>query len=398
MGHALPMKVTFGDCAVDTGRQMFWKAGKPVRLEPQVFDVLAYFLQRPGTVISRDNLIDAVWDGRIVSDSTISTRINAVRRAIGDNDRTNRMLETLSKRGYRFSVDVSGDTGNYSDRRSSGNEAIKIAQSADGTVIAHATSGAGPPLLRAGQFLTHLNMDWDSEVRRPTLERLGTHFSLTRYDQRGTGLSGSPATDFSLARLVEDMLAVADDAELDCFSVWATSQGVPVSLAFAAAHPERVNRMVLYGGFVQGRAVREQEPDSVQADTFLDLIAEGWGKPSGAFGKAYATLFMPDASAEQIDDMCKMQLASATPEVAIALRRSIDTFDVSGILGQVRVPVLVVHTVEDSVNPLSQSLLMASLLPDAQLRIVDGRNHVPLPGTDAWETIMRVSIDFLRPA
>lgn len=205
-------------------------------------------------------------------------------------------------------------------------------------------------------------------------------------------------TDFSLERLVEDMLAVADDAELDKFSIWATSQGVPVSLAFAAAHPKRVNRMVLYGGFVQGRAVRQQEANSVQADTLLDLIAEGWGKPGGAFGKAYATLFMPDATAAQMDDMCKMQLASASPETAIALRHSIDSFDVSDILEQVRVPVLVVHTTEDSVNPLSQSRLMASLLPEAQLKIVDGRNHVPLPGTDAWETIMRVSVDFLRSA
>ncbi|OWV35781.1 alpha/beta fold hydrolase [Mameliella alba] len=396
MSHALPMKLTFGDCAVDTGRQMFWKLGKPVRLEPQVFDVLAYFLRHQGTVISRDDLIAAVWDGRAVSDSTVSTRINAVRRAIGDNDRANRMLETLSKRGYRFSVEVFGDTRTKPDPQSSVGQAINVARSSDGTVIAHATSGEGPPLLRAGQFLTHLNMDWESEVRRPTLDRLGTHFSLTRYDQRGTGLSGGPATDFSLDRLVEDMLAVADDAELDCFGIWATSQGVPVSLAFAAAHPERVNRMVLYGGFVQGRAVREPEPDSVQADTFLELIAEGWGKPGGAFGKAYATLFMPDASAAQIDDMCKMQLSSATPDIAIALRRSLDTFDVSDILDQVRVPVLVVHSVEDSVNPLSQSRLMASLLPDAQLSIVDGRNHVPLPGTDAWETIMRVSVDFLK--
>ncbi|MEW2915337.1 alpha/beta fold hydrolase [Leisingera sp. JC11] len=377
---------------------MFWKSGRSVRLEPQVFDVLAYFLQNPGIVISRDDLIEAVWGGRIVSDSTISTRINTVRRAIGDNDSANRMLETLSKRGYRFSVEVSSDTRTSPDGPSSGHQVIKVARSADGTVIAHATSGEGPPLMRAGQFLTHLNMDWESEVRRPTLDRLGAHFSLTRYDQRGTGLSGSPATDFTLERLVEDMLAVADDAELDRFPIWATSQGVPVSLAFAAAHPERISRMVLYGGFVQGRAVREPEPNSVQADTFLDLISEGWGKPGGAFGKAYATLFMPDASAAQIDDMCKMQLASASPDTAIALRRSIDTFDVSNILDQVRVPVLVVHTTQDSVNPISQTSLMASLLPDAQLRIVEGRNHVPLPGTDAWETIMRVSLDFLKSA
>ncbi|MDF0596761.1 alpha/beta fold hydrolase [Psychromarinibacter halotolerans] len=392
------MKITFGDCAVDTGRHMFWKAGKSVRLEPQVFDVLAYFLRNPGKVISRDDLVEAVWDGRAISDSTISTRINAVRRAIGDNDRANRMLETLSKRGYRLSAQVSGDTRTIPNIVNLERQIVKVARSADGTIIAHATSSEGPPLMRAGQFLTHLNMDWESEVRRPTLDRLGAHFALTRYDQRGTGLSGGPMTDFSLERLVEDMLAVADDAELDKFSIWATSQGVPVSLAFAAAHPKRVNRMVLYGGFVQGRAVRQQEANTVQADTLLDLISEGWGKPGGAFGKAYATLFMPDATAAQMDDMCKMQLASASPETAIALRRSIDSFDVSDILEQVRVPVLVVHTTEDSVNPLSQSRLMASLLPEAQLKIVDGRNHVPLPGTDAWETIMRVSVNFLRSA
>jgi DNA-binding winged helix-turn-helix (wHTH) protein/alpha-beta hydrolase superfamily lysophospholipase len=390
------MKITFGDCTVDTDRQMFWKSGISVRLEPQVFDVLAYFLRNPGIVISRDDLVESVWNGRIVSDSTISTRINSVRRAIGDNDRANRMLETLSKRGYRFAVEVSCDARTSPDQPRSECQIIKAARSADGTVIAHATSGEGHPLMRAGQFLTHLNMDWESEVRRPTLDRLGAHFSLTRYDQRGTGLSGSPTTDFTLERLVEDMLAVADAAELERFPIWATSQGVPVSLAFAAAYPERVSRMVLYGGFVQGRAVREPEPNSVQADTFLDLISEGWGKPGGAFGKAYATLFMPDASAAQIDDMCRMQLASASPDTAIALRRSIDTFDVSDILDQVRVPVLVIHTAEDSVNPISQSSLLASLLRDAQLRIVEGRNHVPLPGTDAWETIMRASLDFLR--
>lgn len=392
------MKVAFADCAVDTGRQMFWRSGQSVRLEPQVFDMLTYFLQNPGKVISRDDLVAAVWGGRIVSDSTISSRINAVRRAIGDDDRANRMLETLSKRGYRFSVEVFGDAQTSPDTPGSGRQVVKVARSADGTFIAHATSGTGPPLIRAGQFLTHLNMDWESAVRRPTLDRLGEHFSLTRYDQRGTGLSGSPATDFTLQRMVEDMLAVADDAGLGRFPIWATSQGVPVSLAFAATHPERVSRMVLYGGFVQGRAIREPGFRSVQANTFLDLIAEGWGKPGGAFSKAYATLFMPDATAAQIDDMCRMQLASASPETAIALRRSIDSFDVSDNLDQVQMPVLVVHSAEDSVNPSSQSRLMASMLPDAKLMIVEGRNHVPLPGTDAWETIMRVSLDFLMSA
>ena len=392
------MRFEFADCVIDTEGQVFWKSGKAIRLEPQVFRLLTYFVERPGQLMSRDDLIDAVWDGRIVSDSTISTRINAVRRAIGDDDRHNRKIETLSKRGYKFAAQVTREKTAGSDgvRKGIRNEqVVRVARSADGTIIAHATSGNGPPLMRAGHFLTHLNMDWESTLRRPLLDRFGAHFSLTRFDQRGTGLSGAPQTDYDLVRLVEDMLAVADNAGLRRFPIWASSQGVPVSIAFAAAHPDRVSRMVLYGGFVQGRAVRADHTSSVQAETLLDLIAEGWGKPDGAFGKAYTTLFMPDASSEQIEDMCRMQLASATPESAIALRNSIDAIDVSDLLEQVRVPVLVIHVTEDSVNPLGQSQLMASQLPNAQLKVVDGRNHVPLPDSDAWDAIASESIKFL---
>ncbi|MBF9032428.1 alpha/beta fold hydrolase [Rhodobacterales bacterium HKCCE3408] len=395
------MKFRFSDCELDTRLLIFLKSGRPVTLEPQVLRMLTLFLERAGEVVSRDELVDTVWDGRIVSDSTISTRINAVRRAIGDNDRNRRLVETLSKRGYRFAADVDREADGHpgrlggQDRR---DQVVRVARSADGTMIAHATTGQGPPLLRAGQFLTHLNMDWESGVRRPLLDRMGASFSLTRFDQRGTGLSGSPQTDFSLDRLVQDMLAVADDAGLDQFAVWASSQGVPVSLAFAARYPERVSRMVLYGGFAQGRATRSRSDERMQSDTLLDLIAEGWGNPEGAFAKAYATLFMPDATATQLEDMCRMQLASATPEVAIALRRSLDTIDVSGVLRKIEMPVLVIHATRDSINPLEQSRMIASSLPNARLKVIDSRNHVPLPNTDAFEDIVKASIDFLTSA
>ena len=299
----------------------FWKSDKVVSLEPQVFELVAFFAERPGQLVTRADLVDVIWGGRIVSDSTISTRINAVRRAIGDDDPKRRKLETLSKRGYRLAVEVVQGIGNHSvdePAKTPIRQSVKAARSQDGTIISHATSGNGAPLLRAGQFLTHLNLDWESQIRRPLLDQFGEHFSLTRYDQRGTGLSGSPETDYSLERLVEDMLAVADNAGLERFPIWASSQGVPVSLAFAAAHPDRVSRMVLYGGFVQGRAKRENGKHLGLAETLIDLIAEGWGKPDGAFGKAYTTLFMPDATSEQIEDMCRMQLVSASSDTAIA--------------------------------------------------------------------------------
>jgi len=392
------MQFEFSDCLIDTENQGLWKSGNVVDLEPQVFMLLVFFVERPGQLVSRDDIVEAVWGGRIVSDSTISTRINAVRRAIGDDDPANRIIETLSKRGYRLTAEVTPrDAGNSysSSKQLQHDQFVRVARSADGTILAYATTGDGPSLMRAGHFLTHLNFDWESSLRRPLLDRFGEHFELTRFDQRGTGLSGPPETDFSLDRLVEDMLAIADSAGLEQFPIWASSQGVPVSIAFAAAYPERVSRMVLYGGFVQGRAIRNDQTKSVQAETLVDLITEGWGKPEGAFGKAYATLFMPDATSDQINDMSQMQLASATPEAAVALRRSIDSFDVSGFLKDVKVPVLVIHVTEDSVNPLSQSRFMASELPCAQLRVLEGRNHVPLPGTEAWDVIADESIRFL---
>ena len=140
----------------------FWKSDKVVSLEPQVFELVAFFAERPGQLVTRADLVDVIWGGRIVSDSTISTRINAVRRAIGDDDPKRRKLETLSKRGYRLAVEVVQGIGNHSvdePAKTPIRQSVKAARSQDGTIISHATSGNGAPLLRAGQFLTHLNLD-----------------------------------------------------------------------------------------------------------------------------------------------------------------------------------------------------------------------------------------------
>jgi DNA-binding winged helix-turn-helix (wHTH) protein/alpha-beta hydrolase superfamily lysophospholipase len=391
------MVFKFGQCELDLRRHTFIRNGQPVPLEPQVFDLLALFLHHPGELVDRDKMMAEVWNGRIVSEATVSSRINAVRHAIGDDGTAQAMLQTVPRRGFRFVVPVttaSGEETHSPPLKPSDSQVIRVATSRDGTRIAHATTGQGPPLLRPGHWLTHLELDWASPIWRPMLDRLGQNFSLTRYDQRCAGLS-EVGTDLSLDAFVEDLEVVADAAGLDRFPIFAASQGVPVAIAFAARHPERVTGLVLYGGYAQGRTVRGTEAERQNAEAALTLIRQGWGRSGSAFAAAFATLYLPDGSKEELQNMVEMQLASATTENVVAMRVAIDAYDVTPLLSQVRAPTLVLHAREDSVQPLAQARLLAAGIKGAQLHVLESRNHVPLPRDPAWTEIMQAVERFL---
>src|SRR5688572_12231823 len=92
----------FGDYAIDTDRRELMRGGTLVAIEPQVFDLLVYLIENRERVVSKDNLIEGVWGGRIVSDSTLTSRINAVRRAMGDSGAEQTLIRTVARRGFRF--------------------------------------------------------------------------------------------------------------------------------------------------------------------------------------------------------------------------------------------------------------------------------------------------------
>ena len=386
------MRLRFADCELDLGEMTLSKAGKPVPVEPQVFDLLRLFAEHPGELINRERIIETVWKGRIVSDAAVSSRINALRRAVGDDGKTQNTLQTVPRRGFRFLPAVQ-PTESSPAPASGGRQTIRMTTSFDGTALAYAVSGVGPPLMRAGHFLTHLHEDWENSVFGPTLDRFSSAFTLTRYDQRGTGLSDRDHIEYSLENMTSDLKAVADAAGMERFPIFASSQGVPLALKFAAENPDRVSRIACWGGFAQGRNRRGEEP---QAEALMTMMREGWGRPGSPFATAFTTVFMPDASTEQIADMTRVQLASATAEAAIALRGSLDDIDITGLLGDVQAPVCLYHADGDAVHPSSQSKLMAALLPDAELNILTGRSHIPLPGTPAWENMMAGVVEFLK--
>src|SRR3954463_7165722 len=104
------MVMRFGSYELDKERRELRLRNVPVHVEPQVLDLLLYLVANRNHVVSKDEMVEAVWGGRIVSDVTLNSRINAVRRAVGDNGKTQALIRTVPRRGFRFVGEVNDDT------------------------------------------------------------------------------------------------------------------------------------------------------------------------------------------------------------------------------------------------------------------------------------------------
>ncbi|GKY89030.1 alpha/beta fold hydrolase [Sinisalibacter aestuarii] len=381
------MEFRFADCILDVSKHRLLRAGKAVDVEPQVFSLLRLLAEKGGDLVTRDDMIEVIWQGRFVSDSTISARVSAARSAVGDNGRAQAVIHTVVSRGIQLVVPVESTQTPPPAAARAPRPPIRLAAAADGTGLAWCATGEGPALLRGGHWLTHLELDWDNPVWRPLLEWLGQGRRLIRYDMRGTGLSQRDGGAQTLDLLVDDMKAVADAAGADTFDIFAPSQNVPVAIAFAARYPERVRRLVLLGGFLQGAAIRGVE-DKELSDAFVALARKGWSEHGAAYMRAFAAFFMPDATPEQVASFVEMQRASISPEGAVALRRAISRLDASDYAARVAAPTLVVHARNDAMQPFAQAQILARTIPNAQFLALESANHIPLPQDPAWELLM----------
>lgn len=397
------MEFRFADCVLDISKHRLTRAGARVEVEPQVFALLQLLAERGGDLVTRDEMIDRVWDGRIVSDSTVSARISAARAAVGDTGRDQAVIHTVVSRGVQLVVPVetigAGPSHGAAPKGAPSAErpGVRFATASDGTGLAWAASGAGPPVMRGGHWLTHLELDWDNPVWRPLLDRLGQGRRLIRYDVRGTGVSQRDCGAETLAALVDDMRCVADAAGAEAVDIFAPSQNVPVAIAFAALHPDRVRRLVLLGGFLQGGAIRGVE-DKEMSEAFVALVRGGWGEHGDVFMRSLSAFFMPDASDEQVRAFVTMLRASVSPERAVAQRRAISRLDAAAYAPRVTAPTLVVHARADAVQPFSQGQAVARSIPNARFLALESANHIPLPQDPAWAHLMGEVDAFLADA
>jgi pimeloyl-ACP methyl ester carboxylesterase len=356
-----------------------------------VFDLIVFLIRERHRVVSRDDLIAEVWQGRIVSESTLATRINAARRAIGDDGHAQALIRTIARKGVRFVGDVTEMTETAaappspSERPS---QDIRFCRTDDGVTLPVASVGSGPVLLKTSNWLNHLEHDWVSPVFAPLFARLAARFRLLRYDGRGNGLADRDVADVSADAFVRDLETVAATIPEPRFALLGLSQGCATAIAYAVSHPERVSHLVLYGGYAQGRNRRGDPADREKAQAMLAMMRQGWGEEGSAFMRAFSSIYLPNGSPEQIKWFADMQRIAATGEMAARLRNACDDIDVTHLLPRVTVPTLVIHARRDNVASFEQGRLMASTIPGARFVTLDSENHVPLHGEPAWETFV----------
>jgi pimeloyl-ACP methyl ester carboxylesterase len=243
--------------------------------------------------------------------------------------------------------------------------------------------------------MNHLEYDWRSPLWRHLMEDLAQHHTLVRFDQRGNGLSDWDVEDISFEAFVGDLAAVVDAVGLEQFPLLGISQGCAISIAYTVRYPERVTKLVLYGGFARGIRKRGSKALVEQADAFVTMIRHGWGQDNPSFRQLFTSGFMPDATSEQMSWFNELQRVSVSPEVAARIRQVNQDVDVTALLPRIRVPTLVLHCRDDGVAPFDEGRRMAALIPGARFIPLEGRNHLMLDDEPAWPRFLTEVNNFL---
>ncbi len=252
--------------------------------------------------------------------------------------------------------------------------------------------------MRTATWLTHLEFDWESPVWRHWVEGLADGHAVLRYDERGCGLSDRDVEDLSLDARVGDLEAVIDAAGLERVALLGMSQGGPVAVAYAARHPERVSKLVLFATYGRGRLMRDPSPLArEQAELMISLIRMGWGQDQPAFRRLFTTLFIPDATAEQMEWFDQLQRVTTEPETAVRIRHARNHDEVTGEATRVVSPALVLHARDDGLVPFAEGRLLATLIPEARFVALESRNHILLADEPAWAQFRAELRAFLGP-
>ena len=267
-----------------------------------------------------------------------------------------------------------------------------------GARLAWARSGQGPPLLRAGLWMTHLDHDTQSAIFRPWLERLGRAATVYRYDERGCGLSGADGSAPSLESAVEEIGAVLDAAGLQRVALLGISGGAAPSIAYAARHPDRISHLVLLGGYSHGLMHRSPRPEALAyVEAQARLMELGWGVPNAPVQQFITASMLPDGTPEQVAALNEQQRCSCDGVRAMALFRSRLALDVRAEIGRVRCPTLVMHSEGDASVPVELGRELAAAIPGARFELLRSRNHVPLAGEPAFERFCEGIAAFVAP-
>ena len=273
---------------------------------------------------------------------------------------------------------------------------IRYVRTTDGVQLAWAEAGAGPVMIKAANWLTHLEYEWESPVWRHWIHFFSDNFRFVRYDERGCGMTDSNAGDLSLERWVadvEDVVAAAGVREP--FSLLGISQGAAICVAYAVKHPERVSKLVLYGGYARGPFQRGDADRASFYQAMINLVRLEWGSDNPTFRQVFTSRFIPGGTEEQVGWYNELCRKTVTGEIAARLLESRAEIDVTALLGEVRAPTLVLHARGDGVVPIEEGHILAAGIPGARFVELDSKNHVMLEHEPAWERFCAEVLEFM---
>jgi pimeloyl-ACP methyl ester carboxylesterase len=357
----------FGEHELDLPRRELREGGRVVSMQPQVFELLTYLVERHERVVSKDELLDAIWDDPEVTESSLQRTVSQARAALGESGRE--LVRTLPKHGYRF-------VGEVTQESTLGVEA--------GPTIQYARSGelhVAYSVLGAGSLDVVLVLGWTFSMRslfeRP--EMVANLTALSRvgrvilFDKRGTGLSDRVKQLPSLDERMQDLLAVLDAAGSEQAIVIGISEGGPLALRLAATHRERLCGLVLVGAFARLAAAADHPIgwDAASADRLRKYIRTGWGS-----GKSLLTMAPSLANdPEHRRWAARAERDGGSPGAALELFEMNLAVDVRGLLPAIAVPTVVLHCTGDRQIDVRHGRQLAREIPGARLIELTGDDH-----------------------
>lgn len=366
----------FGPFRLDAAQGLLLSPSGELTLTPKAIETLRVLVERAGTVVSKEALIEQVWQDTIVDENNLAQNISAIRRALAAADSGAEYIQTVPRRGYRFVAEVVREAP-ASDWQP---PATQYARSGD-VNIAWQTLGDGPvDLVFVMGWVSHLEMFWKEPSFTRFLRSLAGFSRLILLDKRGTGLSDAvPISRLpTLEERMDDMRAVMHAAGSTRAVVMGVSEGGTMSTLFGATYPEHTAGVVIIGGYA--RRLRAEDypwgPTSGERDAFIEKIEREWGGPVGIEERAPSRAGDP-AFREWWGTYLRM---GASPGAAAALTRMNADIDVRNVLPTIRVPTLVIHRTGDRCLRVEEGRYLADRIPTARFVELPGDDHLPFVG------------------
>lgn len=367
---------------LDCDRFEFSRDGVRVDLQPKVWAFLRVLAENAHRVVPKDEILDRLWPDVIVAEGSLQRLARLARIALGDED----LLRTVRGVGYQLAAEVvSDDAGLAASAESAADVAatpsgatqeIRFCRTVDGVNVAWASSGQGPAIVRVLGWFTNLEYEFAWNRARHFWELFGAGRRLIRYDGRGMGLSDA-WSEFSPEVRLRDLEAVVDAAGESRFDLVGLSEGCGTAMLFAQRHPERVNRLVLYGP--PGFLFLDRTPELRSLGRVMrELVEASWGGGAETFGRMLAELFVgQSADVETRELFDRMQRASTDRDTAVAYLKAMSA-DLRDVACKIEVPTLVVHRRKDAIAPFEAAKVAASIIPGARFVPLEGDNHWPM--------------------